>query len=58
MRFPVGDWQFWAASAIIVLVIVRAIWVNVRKRKGARGITAALTIEGEPAKGHAKSTPP
>lgn len=48
MQFPVDDWQFWAATAIVVAVIVRAIWVNIRKRKS--GVATQLTVEGEPTK--------
>ncbi len=54
MRFPVNDWQFWAATVIVVAVIARAIWVNVRKRKGGRGVSATLTVHGTPAKGTKK----
>ena len=48
MRFPLGDWQFWVATACAVLIVGRAIWVNVRKRKP--GVSATLTVKGEPAR--------
>jgi hypothetical protein len=54
VQFPVHDWQFWVATAIVVLVVVRMAWMFVRKRRGGRGVSTTLTIEGEPTKGARK----
>ncbi len=48
MSFPLGDWQFWVATAavfaVIALVAAR-IRRATRRRPGARKVS--LTIEGE-----------
>jgi hypothetical protein len=40
---PTGDWQFWAATGVVLVVIATPIFHRLRKRRGKR---VTLTIDG------------
>lgn len=49
MSFPVGDWQFWAATALFMVAAVwlfRGLLPGAKARRKRAGRSATLTVKG------------